>query len=155
MVTLLLDTSQLEVVLSPLEQAAAFYRDNLRVDRDHITKVQLTEEPWTWLRGVASPGTHIKGLFAAGTWETATSRDFVLVRRRRPAVVIDLEGSDYARLLLGTRHGLALAQALRLDVSAEPTDVTEIAATGAIPVTPDAGGPSRNRGKAKPTLKPA
>jgi hypothetical protein len=64
----------------------------------------------------------------------AGTTDFVLIRKRRPSVVIDLEGDEqYQRLILTTRHGLALMQSLRLEVSAEPADVVEIA-TGSVPV---------------------
>jgi len=66
--------------------------------------------------------------------------------------VIDLEGAEFQRLVLTTRHGLALAQALRLDASSELAEVTDIAATGAIPVA----GPSGTRGrKRKPSPRPA
>lgn len=134
MVTLLLDQTQLEIVLSPLERAASFHRDNLRIARETITKVQLTDDAWTWLRGVPNPGTHIPGILAAGTWKAAGSTDFVLIRKRRPSVVIDLTGDEqYRRLILTTRHGLSLTQALRLEVSEEPADVEEIVSTGAIP----------------------
>ncbi|GAA5146451.1 hypothetical protein GCM10025768_05090 [Microbacterium pseudoresistens] len=126
MVTLLLDRTRLEVVLSPIERAMTFHRENIRVDRDAIRKVQLTDDAWTWLRGVASPGTHIPGALAAGTWKGPSGDDFVLIRRRRPSVVIDLEGADYERLVLTTRHGLALTKALRLEVSAEPADVSDL-----------------------------
>ena len=136
MVTLLLDQTQLEVVLSPIERAATFHRDNLRIARDTITKVQLTEDAWTWLRGVPNPGTHIPGVLAAGSWKAAGSLDFVLIRRRRPSVVIDLEGDEhYRRLILTTSHGLALTQALRLDVTDEPANVEEIVATAPVPVS--------------------
>lgn len=149
MVTLLLDRTQLEVVLSPIERAAAFHRENLRIDRESIVKVQLTDDAWTWLRGVASPGTHIPGVLAAGTWKSATGEDFVFIRRRRPSVIIDLENCEYDRLIFTTRNGLALTQALRLDVAEEPTDVVEIAATGAIPVA----APSKRR-KTAPVVRP-
>lgn len=135
MVTLLLDQTRLEVVLSPIERASTFHRDNLRIQREHITKVQLTEDAWTWMRGVPGPGTYIPGILAAGTWKGAGTTDFVLIRRRRPSVVIDLDGDPhYQRLILTTRHGLALTQALRLDVTDHPEDVVEIASTAPIPV---------------------
>ena len=146
MVTLLLDQTQLEVVLSPLERAATFHRENLRIARDTITKVQLTEDAWTWLRGVPNPGTHIPGVLAAGSLKAAGSLDFVLIRRRRPSVVIDLEGDEqYRRLILTTRHGLALTQALRLDVSTEPASVEEIVATAPTPVS---------KGSRRPVIRP-
>ncbi|WP_300268848.1 hypothetical protein [Microbacterium sp.] len=146
MVTLLLDHTQLEVVLSPLERAASFHRENLRVERDTIVKVQLTDDAWTWIRGVPGPGTHIPGILAAGTWKASATTDFVLIRRRRPGVVVDLEGdADFQRLVLSTRHGLALTQALRLDASDELADVEEIAGTAPIPVV---------TGRRRPVIRP-
>jgi len=146
MVTLLLDQTQLEVVLSPLERAATFHRENLRVSRETITKVQLTDDAWTWLRGVPGPGTHIPGILAAGTWKAAATTDFVLIRRHRASVVIDLEGDEqFQRLIFTTRHGLALTQALRLDVSEEPVDVVEIASTAPTPVV---------KGRQRPVIRP-
>ncbi|WP_425838635.1 hypothetical protein [Microbacterium sp. PA5] len=139
MVTLLLDSAQLEVVLSPLERALSFRRSRLRIERAHIVRVQLTDDPWTWLRGVPSPGTQVRGVVAMGTWKSAGGDDFIVVKRRKPAVVIDLDpgtgagaAAEFQRVVLTTRHGLALVQALRLETDAEAVEVTEIV-TGAIP----------------------
>lgn len=146
MVTLLLDQTRLEVVLSPIERLSTFHRDNLRIEREHIVKVQLTQDVWTWLRGVPGPGTHLPGILAAGTWKAAGTTDFVLIRRRRPGVVIDLEGDpEYQRLIMTTRHGLALTQALRLDVTESPADVVDIV-TGAVPV--------QKPGRQRPVIRP-
>ncbi|MGP6204911.1 hypothetical protein [Microbacterium sp. F2] len=127
MVTLLLDSSQLEVTLSGSERLLAFRRQNVDIPRSTIAKVQLTDDVWTWLRGVPSPGTHVRGVIAMGTWKSASSEDFVVVRGRRPGVVIDLDGHpDYQRIVLTTRHGLALVQALRLDVDGPAEDVADL-----------------------------
>ncbi|HAJ16887.1 MAG TPA: hypothetical protein DEA69_02935 [Microbacterium sp.] len=127
MVTLLLDSAHLEVALSGSERLLAFRRQNVDLPRDTIAKVQLTDDVWTWLRGVPSPGTHVRGVVAMGTWKSAGSEDFVLVRGRRPGVVIDLEEHpDYERIVLTTRHGLALVQALRLDVEGPAEDVADL-----------------------------
>lgn len=130
MVTLLLDATRLEVALSGTEKALSFRKTNIFIDRPAITKVQLVDDAWTWLRGVASPGTYIRGTVAMGTWKSAAASDFVLIRRRRPAVVIDLEGHpEFARVVLTTRHGLALVKALRLDEpGVEAVDVVDLAA---------------------------
>jgi hypothetical protein len=151
MVTLLLDSTQLEVVLSGAERALAFRKGNVVIDRSTIAKVQLTEDAWTWLRGVPSPGTHLRGVVAMGTWKSAGAQDFAIIRRHRPSVVIDLEGDpDFQRIILTTRHGLALVQALRLDVADEAVDVVDIAAeTGAIPTAAPAKKP-RQRQAPKP-----
>ncbi|WP_082734121.1 hypothetical protein [Microbacterium hominis] len=128
MVTLLLDATQLEVVLSGVERALSRRSESVRVDRSHILRVQLTDDAWTWLRGVPAPGTLVRGTVAMGTWRSASGCDFVVVRRRGPAVVVDLaRAAEFERLVLTTRHGLALVQALRLDGDDAPVDVAEIA----------------------------
>lgn len=131
MVTLLLDSTRLEVVLSGTERLLAFHKGNVAIERSAISKVQLTDDAWTWLRGVPSPGTHVRGVIAMGTWKSAGGDDFAIIRRHRAGVVIDLEGHpEFQRVVLTTRHGLALVQALRLDVADEAAaaDVAEIAA---------------------------
>lgn len=116
MVTLLLDQRQLEIVLTRTERVLAAQRSDLRFDRASIARLQLTDEPATWLRGVRAPGTHLPRLVSLGTWRSAQGNDFVAIRHGRPGVVIDLEGdARFSRLILSTRHGLALAKALRLD----------------------------------------
>jgi hypothetical protein len=156
MVTLLLDSTQLEVVLSTAERAMAFRKGNVAVERSAITKVQLTDDAWTWLRGFPNPGTHLRGVVAMGTWKSAFGDDFVIIRRHRPSVVIDLEGHpEFERIILTTRHGLALVQALRLEGADEPADVAEIAAeTGTIP-TPVAAPAAKPRAGRAPAPAPA
>jgi hypothetical protein len=152
MVTLLLDSTQLEVVLSGAERAMAFRKGNVVIERSAIAKVQLTDDAWTWLRGVPSPGTHLRGVVAMGTWKSAGGDDFAIVRRRRPSVVIDLEGHpEFQRIILTTRHGLALVQALRVEGAEKAADVVEIAAeTGTIPTAP-----RKPRTRKAPTPAPA
>lgn len=126
--TLLLDSTQLEVALSTIEHSLSFRRRNVLVPRETIVRVQLTDDAWTWLRGVPNPGTYLPVAVAMGTWKSAGGNDFALIRRRRPSVVIDLEGHDeFERLILTTRHGVALVQALRLDGVEQAEDVAELA----------------------------
>ncbi|MBA8815072.1 hypothetical protein FHX48_000124 [Microbacterium halimionae] len=128
MVTLMLDSAHLEVVLSITEKGLTFRKRNVMIDRSQIVRVQLTDDSWTWLRGVPDPGTYLPVAIAAGSWKSAGGRDFVSIRRRKPSVVIDLEGSDeFQRLILTTSHGVALVQALRLETGSEPTDVVDLA----------------------------
>lgn len=152
MVTLLLDSTQLEVVLSGAERAMSFRRGNVVIERSAITKVQLTDDAWTWLRGIPSPGTHLRGVVAMGTWRSAGGDDFAVIRRRRPSVVIDLEGHpEFQRVILTTRHGLALVQALRIEVDEQPADVADIAETGTTPIAPE----KKPRKRKSPAAAPA
>ncbi len=134
--TLLLDSTQLEVVLSATERALAFRSQAVRIERTRIRRVQLTDDAWNWLRGVRTRGSHVPGVLAMGTWKAAGGSDFVLVRRHKPAVVIDLDQeAEFQRVILSSRHGTALQQALRLEVEDELADVVDLA-TGAIATQP-------------------
>jgi len=124
----MLDSANLEVVLSTVERALSFRKRNVLIDRSTISRVQLTDDAWTWLRGVPDPGTYLPVAVAMGTWKSSGGRDFAVIRRRRPSVVIDLEGHDeFQRVILTTRHGVDLVHALQLPDVAEPADVAELA----------------------------
>ena len=138
MVTLLLDSTRLEIELSAAERLLAFHKGNVQVERSSITKVQLLDDPWTWLRGVRAPGTSIPGVLAIGTWKSGGGDDFVVIRRRLSGVVIDLDAGEYRRIVLSTRHAHELVQALQLEVDDEPVDVVTLA-TGAISLPLDEG----------------
>lgn len=141
-------------MLSGAERALAFHRGNVAIERSTIAKVQLTDDAWTWLRGVPSPGTHLRGVIAMGTWRSGGGDDFAIIRRHRPSVVINLEGHpDYQRVILTTRHGLALVWSLNLEVEPgdKPADVVDIA-TGTIQVQPVPAKKARAR---KPKPAPA
>ncbi|MEN2738843.1 hypothetical protein ABCS02_13715 [Microbacterium sp. X-17] len=132
MVTLMLDSAHLEVVLGAVEHALSFRRQNLLIDRDTIARVQLTDDAWTWLRGVPDPGTYLPVAVAMGNWKSSGGRDFAIIRRRRPSIVIDLEGHDeFQRVILTTRHGPQLIRALRLEDIHEAADVAELASDAA------------------------
>ncbi|WP_261166911.1 hypothetical protein [Microbacterium sp. Marseille-Q6965] len=147
MVTLLLDQTRLEIVLSATERALAFRRESLTLERKAIRRVQLTDEPWTWLRGIRAAGTHVPGAIAMGTWRASKGTDFVVLNgRKRHGVVIELvRGESFSRVILSTRHGLALVQALRLDDVPEASDVAELAAAS----------PRKSGGKKSPGSDPA
>ncbi|HLS92309.1 MAG TPA: hypothetical protein VK015_02220 [Microbacterium sp.] len=124
MVRLLVDSETLEVQLAPLERALAHRKESVRIDRSRIAKVQLTEDPFTWLRGVRSPGSHVPGRLAYGTWKSVFGDDFAAVRLGRPGVVIDLAGDgEFERIVLTTRHGVGLVKALQR----EDSDVGDVA----------------------------
>lgn len=130
--------------LTASERALAMRRTDIVLDREAIVSAVITDDPWVWLRGVRSPGTHLPGRLALGTWRAFSGRDFVVVRNGRPAVVIDFdtpaEGDEgrgwvavppreriesaadehgvfdrFARVIVSTRHAAELIQALRLD----------------------------------------
>lgn len=53
-------------------------------------------------RGLRMPGTHIPGVIVAGTYYRDSRREFWDVGRIENAIVIDLEGEKYDRLVVET-----------------------------------------------------
>lgn len=129
MVRLLLDQERLVIELSAVERRLARRTESVRLPRASIRRVNLTDDPWTWVRGVRRPGTHIPGQLAAGTWQRTAGRDFVMLRgRRHDGVVISLTaGEEFQRVILSTSHARALVDALQHDDVESQADVTDIA----------------------------
>ncbi|SJN08867.1 hypothetical protein FM113_04610 [Leucobacter sp. 7(1)] len=122
--------------LTRAEKITAMRRRDITLDRSAITSAVITEDPWIWLRGIRSPGTHVPGTLAAGTWRSFAGDDFVLVKKGRDAIVIDLEShaasaedrgwvgeyDGFSRVILSTTHAADLVRALRL--ADEATEIT-------------------------------
>lgn len=120
------------IELTQAEKTLSFRRRDIVLDREAITSAIITHDPWVWLRGVRSPGTHLPGRLAMGTWRNLAGKDFALVRKGANAVVIDLESVDgdsdhergwvtefdsFTRVVLSTAHAAELIQGLRLGVA--------------------------------------
>ncbi len=118
------------VRMTASEKTLSFRRRDLVLEREAITSAVITDDPWVWLRGVRSPGTHLPGKLALGTWRALGGRDFAVVRSGRPAVVLDFdlphdssedrgwvgEFDRFARVIISTTHAAELIQALRIDL---------------------------------------
>lgn len=111
---------RLEIRLTSAEKVLAFRRDDLVIPRDSIRSVAITDDPWIWIRGVRSPGASLPLTLAAGTWKFHGGKDFLLLKgKQRAAVVLDLDGEDYARVIVSTPHAAKLIEALRVVGDAE------------------------------------
>lgn len=125
------------VMLSRSEKLLALHRSDVVLDRSRIRSALITDDPWIWMRGVPSPGTHLAGKIACGVWRGLNGEDFLLIRGKHQAVVIDMnepterQGTDadaepqdwshYGRVILSTAHASELIRALRLDTADEPS----------------------------------
>ena len=90
---------EVEVHLSALEQAGAL-RGPVRVPLAAVVGARVVDDPWPELRGVRSPGTDVPGHVMLGTCRGDFGKDFCAVYERRPTVIIDLEGAEFARLIV-------------------------------------------------------
>jgi len=67
-----------------------------------VAAVRAVSNPWPELRGVRSPGTGVPGVIAVGTRRGGFGKDFAVVHGRGPAVVVELEGAPFSRLVATT-----------------------------------------------------
>jgi hypothetical protein len=94
-----IEGDELVVRLRWLEKLGAF-RSNVRVPLAAIRDVRVATHPWAELRGIRAPGTGFPGLISLGTRRGRSGKDFAAVYRRTAAVVIELEGAGFRRLVV-------------------------------------------------------
>lgn len=114
MASLSVHSDRLEIRLTRAERTLALRKADIVVDRANIRSVIITEDPWIWLRGIRAPGSLIPLVVAVGTWKFHGGKDFVAIKRRRPAVVIDLVDEEFARVILTSQHAPDLIASLKL-----------------------------------------
>ncbi|NRD09733.1 hypothetical protein [Rathayibacter agropyri] len=116
---------RLELRLTAAERVLSYHRSNVVVGRSSIRSATVTEDPWIWVRGVRAPGTALPLTLAAGTWKFHGGKDFLLIKRTASAVVIDLVGEVYSRLIISTKHAPELIAALQLGTMTAAIPVIE------------------------------
>jgi hypothetical protein len=99
MAKLRIEGDELVVHLSGWERFGAFH-GHVRVPLAQVTEVRSVEAATRELYGLRIPGTGLPGVIALGTWRRRGAKDFVAAYRRRPGVVIDLDGHDFARIVV-------------------------------------------------------
>ncbi|MDF2443415.1 MAG: hypothetical protein JWR01_1618 [Subtercola sp.] len=127
MAVLFVHPDRLEIRLTRAEKLMSLRRSDIEVPLDNIRSAVLTEDPWIWVRGIRAPGTAVPLTLAVGSWKFHDGKDFLLIKGTRTSVVIDIEGAEFSRVIVTTRHSLTLLRSLRLP-PAEAAAATEIAA---------------------------
>jgi len=105
----------LVVELSELEKIGAF-RGDVRVPLTAVRDVRVAEDPRLELRGMRAPGTGFPGVIALGS-RRGQGHDFAAVYRNRPAVVVDLDGAEFDRLVITVPDPESTAAAVRTAVA--------------------------------------
>jgi hypothetical protein len=105
------DGNDLVLRMRTKEKAEGFHGD-IRVPLAAVTAVRPVDDPWPELRGIRAPGTGIPGVVAVGTRRGGFGKDFAAVHGKGPAVVVDLDGAEFARLVVTTDDAAARARTI-------------------------------------------
>lgn len=99
MARLSVDGDELVLDLSGMEKVEGLQGD-IRVPLGSVREVRFVEDPWPELRGMRAPGTGVPGVIAVGTRRGGGIKDFAAVHGQGPAVVVELEGASFDRLVV-------------------------------------------------------
>ena len=108
MAILVLEGAELRLRLSPLEQLGAFWpAPQARLDQ--VESIEFVENLWSTavLRGVRAPGTGIPYVAMIGVMRRAKTKDFCVIKRKKPGVIINFASGPFQRwvyTLDGSRH---------------------------------------------------
>ncbi|MBC7443391.1 MAG: hypothetical protein H7311_12900 [Ramlibacter sp.] len=114
MASLRVHLDRLEIHLTKAEKTLSLRTEDLVVARENIRSVTITDDPWIWIRGIRSRGLEVPLVLAVGTWKFHGGKDFLAIKRKRQAVIIDLVDTDFARVILTTNHAPDLIASLKL-----------------------------------------
>jgi hypothetical protein len=95
-----IEDGQLRVELEGMHKVWAL-KNTISVPLSHIVSASAGPIPEADTpKGIRAPGTHIPGVFAAGTWHQHGEKVFWDVRDPERAVVVELRDESYSRLVL-------------------------------------------------------
>jgi hypothetical protein len=89
---------------------AANITSDLWIPLTAVRGARVTEQPWSELRGERAPGTCVRGVVALGTFKHIYGRDFVALYGRGPAVLVELDGVRFVRLLVSRQDAEDVAE---------------------------------------------
>ena len=112
MAHLQIDEHSLVIVLSPKERIQAFH-GNVSVPRSAVADVRVVPDGMHEVHGIRAPGTALPGVTKVGTWRSAGATTFAACHGHAPAVVIDLTGESYDRLVVTVQDPEAVQRSLR------------------------------------------
>ena len=87
--------------LSALETIGAFsFSPTASVE--NILDVKIVDNPWTTevLRGIRAPGTGFPYLIMLGTMRHRKGKDFCVIYKRRPVIVLELKNEKFKRWVI-------------------------------------------------------
>jgi hypothetical protein len=99
MAKLLVTNDAVTVLLSAIERAEAVHGD-VSVPRAAVVSAQVAPDGLDEVHGLRMPGTALPGVIMVGTWRDKERVTFAVCHGRRPAVVLELTGQRYDRIVV-------------------------------------------------------
>jgi hypothetical protein len=96
--------------LGLFERIGGFVHGDARIPLQNVRAARVVDDPWSELRGRRSPGIEHRRRIALGSWRFHGGKDFVAVYGRKPGIVVDLAGVEYARLVVSTPDPVSIAE---------------------------------------------
>ena len=105
---LVIDSGLIHLKLSPLEQVAAFWPAPT-AEISQVESVEFRDNLWSahLLQGVRAPGTGFPYVVMIGVMRRLKTKDFCVIKRKKPGVVITFSAGPYQRWIYtheGSRH---------------------------------------------------
>ncbi len=99
MANLLIDEGSVTVTLTTAEKFEALHGDVI-IPRSSVRDVRVVQDGMEEIHGVRMPGTGFPGVVMVGTWRDTSGVTFAVCHGRRPAVVFELTGHPYDRVVV-------------------------------------------------------
>ena len=99
MAKLLVTDGTVTVSLSLVEKAEAVHGD-VSVPRAAVVSARIVPDGMDEVHGLRMPGTGLPGVVMVGTWRDGEKVTFAVCHGRRAAVVLELTGQHYDRIVV-------------------------------------------------------
>jgi hypothetical protein len=111
MAEVVVDPRSVTVVLSAAEKLESIHGD-LSLPRSAVRAARAVEDGMAEIHGLRAPGTGVPGLIRAGTFRDKGVRTFAVCHRHRPAVVLELDGELFDRVVVTVDDPQSILDAL-------------------------------------------
>jgi hypothetical protein len=106
-----IDDDSVTVELSAAEKVECLHGD-LVVPRSAVASARAVLDGMAEVHGLRAPGTGVPGMVLAGTFRDGGSRTFAVCHHRRPAVVLELDGQSFDRVVVTVEDPQAVVDRL-------------------------------------------
>src|SRR4051794_9509048 len=103
MADLVINEEFVTVTLSAVERVEAMHA-SITLPRSAVLRAWVAPDGMDHVHGIRAPGTALRGVVMIGTWHSPAGTTFAVCHGHRPAVIIDLTGQPYDRLVVTVDH---------------------------------------------------